>query len=280
MPSAALTLLGWEVPAQPGPEASRAQCAQAAHTMVSRLGGDGAAPGSSTLVGAGCTWTRRKRVPKGCEAQETQGLVTLATGHQGQRQSRGSCRAGAGKEETASGPGPRDGPPAATARLPGAGQSTGAAGPPPPRGRPSDSLGTPSSRSRAVNRVSHPWALGNVPAALKTHLSSSLRTALRGRVPGWGPLPATDLCLPRAVTAGPTGTGCVARRPWDQRAQGWAFRPWQLLARRFAALCGRPGGGGSGHGRTWAATSPGSTALTREAERPPGSDSSVTALSQ
>ena len=34
----------------------------------------------------------------------------------------------------------------------------------------------------------------------------------------------------------------MARRPWDQRVQGWASRPWQLLSRRFAALRGRPGG--------------------------------------
>ena len=70
VPSAALTLPGWEVLAQPGPEARRAQSEQAACTTVSRPGGDGAALGSSTLVGAGCTWTRRKRVPRGCEARK------------------------------------------------------------------------------------------------------------------------------------------------------------------------------------------------------------------
>ena len=58
VPSAALTLLGRGVPDQPGLEARRAQCTRAARTMVSRPGGDGAAPGSSTLVGAGCTWKR------------------------------------------------------------------------------------------------------------------------------------------------------------------------------------------------------------------------------
>ena len=143
VPSAALTLPGRGVPAQPGLEASRAQCARAARTMVSRPGGDRAAPGSSNLVGVGCTWTWRKWVPRGCEAQEMQGLVALATGHQGQRQSRGSCRASAGKEATASGLGPRDRPSAATARLLGARRSAGVAGPPAPRGQPSDSPGHP-----------------------------------------------------------------------------------------------------------------------------------------
>ena len=51
-----LNMLVQGLPAQPGPEASRAQRAWAARTTVSRPGGDGAAPGSSTLVGAGCTW--------------------------------------------------------------------------------------------------------------------------------------------------------------------------------------------------------------------------------
>lgn len=121
-----------------------------------------------------------------------------------------------------------------------------------------------------------PLGAGQCPSRSENSPLVFSEDSLGGRVPGRGPLPAT----------------CAAHQLGLQARQGRAV--WPDAPGTRGRRAGRPdpgscwlagflpcvgGRGGAGHDRTRAAASPGSTVLTREAERPPGSDSSVTALS-